>query len=1023
MSGVTVTAQILDPQNHCVLREEEHSSKNISNGYLNLVLGDSAAATPTARNPVPVLSLSEVLNNKVTRTSLKCVDQANNITTSSGSYTPSNIDRRILRIRLNVQGEDIVADFNMRAVGFAVNSEMLNSKTDDDFVNINNAKGVTKSNVESVFDRFTKLDAILNGFNNAGTTAGINVTGNASTATTATNVSGTVGIANGGTGATTAAGARTSLGLGSLATLSPTGADGTKFLRDDGTWQAVSGGGGAVSSVAGRTGAVTLSTSDVSGLGSLATKTTSGTANNTTYLRGDGEWTALGGAASLNIGTGAGTVAAGNDSRITNAIQNAGTDNDTNIVSMSAGLDTNKPGTPVVGQMFVATDAQKIYRYNGSAWVAMAQVGGSGTLASVGLSLPNIFSVTGSPLTADGSISATLVSQNQSHVLAAPNGSNGTPAFRQLQVSDLSNAKSAALYDVPVTGDAGTNQVVKGDDSRLTDARSPIDGSVTSSKLASGAVTDAKIDTVSGSKITGTVPVGTLPVAGSGVAGIVSAVAQSFSGLKTFLNGIAVTGNATISGNVTAADLASTGSISAVGEVSAASLKVTGGTPSSGKVLTSDNAGNASWQSPSGGGARGYQAISTNYAVLAGDVGKLLDVTNGSTVTLPDATAVGAGFLVSVKRTGTSDVSIATTSAQTIDGQSSQTLQTQYSGLVLVSTGSGWIIESKYGLNPALVSVNPTSLSGLNATDVADGSCQTVTVTNTGQIATSSLTVTPPAGFTSSGCTNNCSGQTLAGGASCTVGVRSAKSLSLGSVSGGMSIVASTGGSSTVTLAGSILSICTGTTSSPAVGAACTGGAIYLGSLSWGSSSVSSGPTDRYMTTPGGCTDIPSPTGGSGATSYTTSDFTPASCTGTDALTKSWNDGSSNYYDIPNLTNYTTDAGTTYGATNKDNKYGSENAVEIVAITNSGNGGYHAAARYCDKLSYGGYTDWYLPNRYELNLMNTNKASIPGLHASNYYWSSTEYSNNLSWIQRFSDGNQNLGSKNYNGLVRCVRRF
>ena len=77
--------------------------------------------------------------------------------------------------------------------------------------------------------------------------AGGKVIGNvasATTAATAGNVTGVVGIANGGTGANSAANARTNLGLGTLATLSPTGtADTTTFLRGDNTWGTAGGSG------------------------------------------------------------------------------------------------------------------------------------------------------------------------------------------------------------------------------------------------------------------------------------------------------------------------------------------------------------------------------------------------------------------------------------------------------------------------------------------------------------------------------------------------------------------------------------------------------------------------------------------------------------------------------------------------------------------------------------------------------------------------------------------------------------
>lgn len=53
-------------------------------------------------------------------------------------------------------------------------------------------------------------------------------------------VSGTLAVGHGGTGATTAAAARTNLGLGSVSTLNY-GSDTTKYLRNDGTWVAPTG--------------------------------------------------------------------------------------------------------------------------------------------------------------------------------------------------------------------------------------------------------------------------------------------------------------------------------------------------------------------------------------------------------------------------------------------------------------------------------------------------------------------------------------------------------------------------------------------------------------------------------------------------------------------------------------------------------------------------------------------------------------------------------------------------------------
>lgn len=63
---------------------------------------------------------------------------------------------------------------------------------------------------------------------------------------------------------------------------------------------------------------------------------------------------------------------------------------------------------------------------------------GIGTVTSVGLSLPALFFVTGSPVTTNGTISATLNSQLANSVLAGPtNGAAAEPTFRALVSEDL----------------------------------------------------------------------------------------------------------------------------------------------------------------------------------------------------------------------------------------------------------------------------------------------------------------------------------------------------------------------------------------------------------------------------------------------------------------------------------------------------------------------------------------------------------------------------------------------------------
>ena len=92
------------------------------------------------------------------------------------------------------------------------------------------------------------------------------------------------------------------------------------------------------------------------------------------------------------------------------------------------------------GDARIAQDTGVIYVYVGGGWVAATSGGGgSGTVISVGLvDNTGLFNVSGSPVTVAGSLTlASLHTQGANQVLAAPNGSTGTPSFRSLVVPDV----------------------------------------------------------------------------------------------------------------------------------------------------------------------------------------------------------------------------------------------------------------------------------------------------------------------------------------------------------------------------------------------------------------------------------------------------------------------------------------------------------------------------------------------------------------------------------------------------------
>ena len=121
-------------------------------------------------------------------------------------------------------------------------------------------------------------------------------------------------------------------------------------------------------------------------------------------------------------------------------LQNAGL---RNITVTSAGSDNLKFDGGTVSAFQLKPGEWAIITTNSvvaNTWYVMASLEGSsggGGLTSVGLSMPSIFNVSNSPLTADGTITTSLVSQLKNRFLASPPTANGVPTFRQITLYDL----------------------------------------------------------------------------------------------------------------------------------------------------------------------------------------------------------------------------------------------------------------------------------------------------------------------------------------------------------------------------------------------------------------------------------------------------------------------------------------------------------------------------------------------------------------------------------------------------------
>jgi hypothetical protein len=236
--NVDLTFQIYNPTETCLLYEEKQSLVPLNDGLFSVTIGSAIGSSKRSNND-PALDFAQLFSNSVSAP-LRSSSSAN----CNSGYTPANGDKRKLKVSVYSHAlsfnQVLEPSQDVYSTGYALSVQSLQGKTINDFILIESPNFVNRLQTILADTFLNKMLAAINNTNFA-----------SNPASPGANDLVTKGYVDGS--------------IAGKAAPSTSGAGG-KYLKYDGTnlvFDDITFSGGGVTSVAGKTGVVTLAIADV----------------------------------------------------------------------------------------------------------------------------------------------------------------------------------------------------------------------------------------------------------------------------------------------------------------------------------------------------------------------------------------------------------------------------------------------------------------------------------------------------------------------------------------------------------------------------------------------------------------------------------------------------------------------------------------------------------------------------------------------------------------------------------------